>query len=107
VTSIVPGCRPAPFGHLGDGNIHFNVLPPEGASPADFQAEAGRLSSAIADVSLALGGTVSAEHGIGITKRRELIKMLAPVELELMQALKQAWDPGHVFNPEKILSAGN
>jgi FAD/FMN-containing dehydrogenase len=105
VTSITPGCRPAPFGHLGDGNIHFNVLPPEAMPAADFQALAGKLSSAIVDVSLSLGGTVSAEHGIGMTRRNELVKMMSAAELKLMQALKQVWDPKGIFNHGKILFA--
>jgi FAD/FMN-containing dehydrogenase len=107
VIAIVPGCRPAPFGHIGDGNVHFNVLAPEGTSVADFRARACEMASAIADVSLALGGTVSAEHGIGMTKRRELVKMMTPLELHLMATLKRAWDPDDIFNRHKILPTGD
>jgi FAD/FMN-containing dehydrogenase len=105
VIAAVPGCRPAPFGHLGDGNIHFNVLPPPDMAAAAFQARSGELSSVIADVSLALGGTVSAEHGIGITKRQALAKMMSPAELDLMRAIKRGWDPDNVFNRGKLFLA--
>lgn len=101
--SIVPNCQPAPFGHIGDGNVHFNVLPPDGMRVADFLAKASELASAITDVSLTLGGTVSAEHGIGITKRSELVKMMTQTELHLMESLKRAWDPGNSFNQNKVL----
>ncbi|MBA2400110.1 MAG: FAD-binding oxidoreductase [Bradyrhizobium sp.] len=103
VTSLVPGCRPAPFGHLGDGNIHFNVLPPEDMAGDHFGTLTGQLASAIAESSLTLGGTVSAEHGIGLTKRNELIRMMSAAEIELMRAVKRAYDPKGIFNSQTIL----
>ena len=103
VTAVVPGCRPAPFGHLGDGNIHFNVLPPEEMAAPAFEARWCDLAAVIAEVSLGLGGTVSAEHGIGLTKREALAKMLSLTELDVMQTLKAALDPQAVLNPEKVL----
>jgi FAD/FMN-containing dehydrogenase len=103
VDAIVPGCVPIPFGHVGDGNIHFNVLPPAGMVAADFKARWPDLARAIEDVALALGGTVSAEHGIGSVKRAALKRMRSSTELEAMKALKLAFDPTNVFNPGKIL----
>ncbi len=102
VETIVPQCRPMPFGHLGDGNIHFNVLPPIGADAVAFKAKWPDLAAAIADISLDLGGTVSAEHGIGLLKGSELRKMLSPEERLLMRHLKSVLDPQNILNPGKI-----
>jgi len=102
-TRVVPGCRPAPFGHVGDGNIHLNVLPPDGMDAAEFQKRWPDLIAAIAEVSLSLGGTVSAEHGIGLIKRAELKRMLLPAEQDLMRELKAMLDPQNVLNPKKII----
>ena len=103
VGKIMPGCIPVPFGHVGDGNIHFNVLPPLGMLPADFKSSWSELARAIEDVALRLGGTVSAEHGIGLLKRAALRRMRSSTELEAMRALKVAFDPENIFNPGKIL----
>jgi len=101
--AVVPDCRPAPFGHLGDGNIHLNVLPPQAAQPRAFMARWPDLIAAIAEVSLSLGGTVSAEHGIGLIKRAALKTMLSPVEQELMHQLKTLLDPQVNLNPGKVI----
>ncbi len=106
VAALVPGCQPAPFGHIGDGNIHFNVLPPPDMAGEDFRAHWTELSALINDVSLQLGGTISAEHGIGLTKREALQGMLTPAEYDLMRAVKTALDPQGIFNPGKILIGG-
>lgn len=103
VAAIVPQCRPMPFGHLGDGNIiHFNVLPPAGADGVAFEAKWPDLAAAIADVSLSLGGAVSAEHGTGMLKRCELRQMLSPEEQMLMRRLKPVLDSQRILNPGKI-----
>jgi FAD/FMN-containing dehydrogenase len=102
-SGVVPGCIPAPFGHVGDGNIHLNVLPPGGMDAAEFQQRWPDIIAAIAAVALALGGTVSAEHGIGLVKRAALRRMLSPVEHDLMRALKALLDPQSVLNPEKVI----
>lgn len=102
VASVVPGCIPVPFGHVGDGNIHFNVLPPADMPADDFRSRWPDLTHAIEDVALALGGTISAEHGVGSLKRAALKRMRSPLELETMRALKLAFDPHHIFNPGKI-----
>ena len=103
VGAAVPNCRPSPFGHLGDGNIHFNVLPPVDMGASAFAAHWPELVAAIAEVSLALGGTVSAEHGVGLIKRDALKQMLSPVEQGLMHLLKATLDPKAVLNPKKVI----
>jgi FAD/FMN-containing dehydrogenase len=103
VERVVPGCRPVPFGHVGDGNIHFNVLPPVNMPADDFKARWLDLTTAIEDVALGLGGTISAEHGVGSLKRAALRRMRSAVEMEAMQALKTAFDPQNILNPGKIL----
>lgn len=105
VQAVLPGCVPVPFGHVGDGNIHFNVLPPEGMAAADFKAVAGDVAHAIEDVSIAMGGTVSAEHGIGWIKRAALQRMRSAAELDAMARLKAAFDPLGLLNPGKVLFA--
>ncbi|MEZ5788422.1 MAG: FAD-binding oxidoreductase [Xanthobacteraceae bacterium] len=103
VSAIVPGCIAVPFGHVGDGNIHFNVLPPPAMSAEAFSSRHGELARAIESVALSLGGTVSAEHGIGLLKRQALARMKSPAALDAMRALKQAFDPGNILNPGKVL----
>jgi D-lactate dehydrogenase (cytochrome) len=91
------------FGHLGDGNLHYNLAAPDGAAAEPFmdaQAIANRIVHDLVD---AAGGSISAEHGIGQSKRDELARYKAPLELELMRAIKQALDPAGLLNPGKIL----
>jgi FAD/FMN-containing dehydrogenase len=103
VVGIVPGCVPAPFGHVGDGNIHFNMLPLPGMAGEAFRAQWPALSAAIEDAALAQGGTVSAEHGIGLLKRDALRRMRSDTDIEVMRALKGALDPRGLLNPGKIV----
>lgn len=103
VESALAGARPIAFGHLGDGNIHLNVLPPAGMGDDEFRQRSTQLSRLVEDVALALGGTVSAEHGIGQSKRDALQRMLSPPELMLMGAIKSAFDPDNLLNPGKII----
>jgi FAD/FMN-containing dehydrogenase len=103
VTAMVPGCRPLPFGHLGDGNIHFNVTQPPGMSKQAFidgwEAMNARVHAIVAD----MHGSISAEHGIGLLKRDLLPGVKSPVELDLMRAIKAAFDPKGLMNPGKVL----
>lgn len=99
----IPGVRVAPFGHLGDGNVHFNLTQPVTAEPAAFLAHGERITYQIHELAAALDGSFSAEHGIGRLKREELRRYKAPVELALMAALKRALDPKGIMNPGKIL----
>jgi len=101
--AIVPGCRPVPFGHLGDGNVHFNVSQPVGADQAQFLARWGEINDAVNKVVLKYGGSISAEHGIGKLKRDSLAKVKDPVALELMRGLKRMLDPNGILNPGKVL----
>lgn len=101
--AIVDGIRPVPFGHMGDGNIHFNFSQPIGADPKAFMAGAGPVHDAIYAVVLELGGSVSAEHGIGQLKTDLLEKVKDPVAMGMMRAIKGALDPKGILNPGKVL----
>ena len=103
VERLIPGIRPCPFGHMGDGNIHFNFSQPVGADPKAFMAEEKTANAAIYEVVLKLGGSVSAEHGIGQLKTELLKQVKDPVALEMMRAIKQALDPNGIMNPGKML----
>jgi FAD/FMN-containing dehydrogenase len=101
--AIVPGCRPVPFGHLGDGNVHFNVSQPVGADAAQFLAHWDEINGAINKLVLKYNGSISAEHGIGKLKRDLLPKVKDPAALELMRGLKRMLDPNGILNPGKVL----
>ncbi|HEV7325969.1 MAG TPA: FAD-binding oxidoreductase [Bosea sp. (in: a-proteobacteria)] len=103
VEEIVPGCRPVPFGHLGDGNIHFNVSQPVGADKAAYLAGWDAMNEAVHAIVTELKGSISAEHGIGRLKRSLLPGVKDPVELELMRTVKAALDPKGVLNPGSVL----
>ena len=102
VTAAMPGCIAIPFGHVGDGNIHLNVLPPPSMAYADFVQRKSELARLINAVTLSLNGTVSAEHGIGLLKRSSLAEMKSYPALVTMQAIKTALDPLEILNPRKI-----
>ncbi len=103
----VPGVRPCIFGHLGDGNLHFNLTVPEGGDAAAFLAHGTPLTEALFDLVHELGGTIAAEHGIGRLRRDLLPRYKSPVEIELMRAMKQALDPQGIMNPGKVVPAEN
>ncbi|WP_343733057.1 FAD-binding oxidoreductase [Duganella sp.] len=98
-----PGCQLVCFGHLGDGNLHYNVAPPEGISNEDFLVNQDKVNRVVHDSVMAFGGSISAEHGIGALKRGELARYKSPVELNMMRAIKAALDPLGMMNPGKIL----
>jgi FAD/FMN-containing dehydrogenase len=98
-----PGCRLVTFGHLGDGNLHYNVAPPDGVGHEAFLAHQDAVNRIVHDSVAAFGGSISAEHGIGALKREELARTKAPVELGMMRAIKAALDPLGIMNPGKIL----
>ncbi len=91
------------FGHLGDGNLHFNVAPADGHSHAEFLHNQPAINRIVHDCVAANEGSISAEHGIGALKRDELIRYKSPVELNMMRAIKAALDPLGIMNPGKIL----
>jgi FAD/FMN-containing dehydrogenase len=101
IAAVVPGIRPVPFGHVGDGNLHFNFSQPVGADPAGFLAREEQVHRVVHDVVAALGGSISAEHGIGVAKREEIRRYKSPVEIALMQRIKAALDPRGIMNPGK------
>jgi FAD/FMN-containing dehydrogenase len=103
VEKLVPGIRACAFGHMGDGNIHFNFSQPEGADAKAFMAGEEPVHDAIYDVVTRLGGSVSAEHGIGQLKTELLKRVKDPVALEMMRAIKMALDPQGILNPGKVL----
>jgi FAD/FMN-containing dehydrogenase len=103
VELMLPGARPVPFGHLGDGNIHYNVSQPPSMDRAVFLANWETLNAAIHEIVLDLGGSISAEHGIGRLKRDLLPHAKSPLDLELMRKIKQAFDPNGILNPGKLL----
>ncbi|HVX35896.1 MAG TPA: FAD-binding oxidoreductase [Hyphomicrobium sp.] len=103
VDRISPGARPVPFGHFGDGNLHYNVSQPEGANRAQYLALWEPMSDAIFELVSELGGSISAEHGIGQMKRDALRRHKTPVELDMMRAIKHALDPKGILNPGKLL----
>ena len=104
VEAMVPGCRPVPFGHLGDGNIHFNVSQPVGADKAGFLARWSEMNEAVHAIVTELRGSISAEHGIGRLKRDLLPGVKDPVELDLMRTLKRTLDPKRILNPGAVLA---
>jgi len=98
-----PAVRFVTFGHLGDGNLHYNLAAPEGGDAADFMRNAPAVNRIVHDLVVAAGGSISAEHGIGQLKRDELRRYKAPLELELMARIKSALDPQGLLNPGKVL----
>jgi D-lactate dehydrogenase (cytochrome) len=104
VERLIPGIRACPFGHMGDGNIHFNFSQPEGVDGKAWMAANDETAhAAIYEVVMRLGGSVSAEHGIGQLKRELLRQVKDPVALDMMRAIKQALDPKGIMNPGKML----
>jgi FAD/FMN-containing dehydrogenase len=103
VTKLIPGCRPLPFGHLGDGNIHYNVAQPVGADKAEYLSHWEAVNTVVHGIVAKHGGSISAEHGIGVLKRDLLPGVKDPVALELMRTLKRTLDPKGILNPGKVL----
>ena len=97
-----PGLRMFTFGHLGDGNLHFNPLLADGAAaaPGDLQT----VNTVVHDLVTSMGGSISAEHGIGRLRRDELLRYKSPVELQMMAALKTLFDPQNIMNPGKVVA---
>jgi FAD/FMN-containing dehydrogenase len=103
VEATIPGARPVPFGHLGDGNVHYNVSQPVGADKSAFLARWEELNEAVHAVVTRMNGSISAEHGVGVLKRDLLPGVKDPVALEVMRRLKTALDPKGTLNPGKVL----
>jgi FAD/FMN-containing dehydrogenase len=100
----VSGMRLVNFGHLGDGNLHYNVQAPEGAEATAFLREREHeINRIVYDAVAAHGGSISAEHGVGVLKRDELPRYKDATALALMRAVKAALDPRGLFNPGRLL----
>ena len=103
ITALVPGARLVAYGHVGDGNLHFNVSPAAGSDGRSLMAAAGDVRRLVHDLVRDFGGSFSAEHGIGRLKVGELELYEDPVALDLMRTLKAALDPHRIMNPGKVL----
>lgn len=104
VEKALPGIRPVPFGHVGDGNIHFNLSQPIGMGKPAYLARWDEMSAIVHAIVREYGGSISAEHGVGRMKRDEIAATKSPVEIELMRTLKRALDPKNILNPGKVVS---
>ncbi|MCK5275498.1 MAG: hydroxyacid dehydrogenase, partial [Alphaproteobacteria bacterium] len=103
VTAAMPGIRPLPFGHIGDGNIHFNLSQPPGLDTDAFLSHWAEMNRIVHDIVADLDGSISAEHGIGRLKREEITRYKSGVEIELMRKVKAALDPQGIMNPGKVV----
>jgi D-lactate dehydrogenase (cytochrome) len=103
VIKLIPGARPMPFGHVGDGNIHYNITQPEGADKAEFLARWDEVNAVVFAVVKKYGGSISAEHGVGVMKRDILADYKDPVAIDLMHGIKRLLDPNGILNPGKVL----
>src|SRR5690348_4422125 len=99
----LPGIRPIAFGHVGDGNIHFNLTQPEGADTAAYLGRWQEFNDIVHGIVRDLHGSISAEHGVGVMKCEEITHYKSPVEIELMRRIKRALDPGNLMNPGKLV----
>lgn len=106
VEAEFPGVRICAFGHVGDGNLHFNLQQPEGADGRAFLERWQRANRVVHDIVAGLGGSVSAEHGIGRLKTGELARYADPVKLDLIRVLKKALDPRGILNPGALVGNG-
>jgi FAD/FMN-containing dehydrogenase len=104
VAEMVPGIRPVPFGHVGDGNIHFNLSQPEGADREAYLDRWEEVNRAVHELIVAMGGSISAEHGIGHLKATENAHFKSEVEMDLLRRVKQALDPDNLMNPGKVVA---
>jgi FAD/FMN-containing dehydrogenase len=102
VSRLAPGARVVAFGHVGDGNVHFNVIQPTGAEPAAHLSAGEPGSRAIHDLAHGFGGSLSAEHGLGVLKSGEALRYKSAAELAAMRAVRASLDPGRIMNPRVL-----
>lgn len=100
---LIPGIRACPFGHLGDGNLHFNFTQPVKQSRQEFLSQWGALNRLVHDLVAEYGGSFAAEHGVGQLKTGEMLKYKSQTSLQLMRGLKSTFDPQNILNPGKVL----
>ena len=103
VEAAMPGVRVVAFGHIGDGNVHFNLSQPLGADKSAFVGRWNEMNALVHGIVRAMGGSISAEHGVGQLKRDEIAATKSPVEIELMRMLKKTLDPKGILNPGKVV----
>lgn len=103
VEKLIPGARFCTFGHMGDGNLHYNISQPVGADKNEFLSRWGEVNSIVHMIVDRFEGSISAEHGIGVLKRDELLRFKDPVAVNLMQRIKAVFDPAGIMNPGKVL----
>jgi len=104
VLQAIPGARPVSFGHIGDGNIHFNFSAPLTGDEGAFLSRWDEIQRIVHDIVRDFGGSISAEHGIGVQKRDQLAHYKSPVEVELMRTLKRTLDANNILNPGKVVA---
>ena len=104
VLKILPGARPVSFGHIGDGNIHFNFSAPKDGDQTAFLARWEDVQRIVHDIVHEFGGSISAEHGIGVQKRDQLPRYKSAVEMDVMRTLKRTLDPKNILNPGKVIA---
>jgi FAD/FMN-containing dehydrogenase len=104
--AALPGIRPCAFGHVGDGNIHYNLSQPVGMDKTAYLGQWETFNRMVHDIVAGMNGSISAEHGIGLIKRDELLHYKDPVALDLMRTLKRALDPQNILNPGKVIAMG-
>jgi len=105
LTLALPGILVVSYGHVGDGNVHVNALPPQGMAEASFRSWLGPLTEKVNDVVDRFGGSISAEHGIGLSKRAALARRLPEKHRRLMQSIKDVLDPHELLAPGRILAS--
>ena len=104
VTERLPGIGPMAFGHVGDGNIHFNLTQPDDAETSVYLARWQEFNDIVHGIVRELRGSISAERGVGRLKRDEITHCKSAVEIELMRTIKRALDPDNIMNPGKVVS---
>ncbi|MHC1549858.1 FAD-binding oxidoreductase [Phyllobacterium sp. K27] len=103
VLDLIPGARIVSFGHMGDGNLHYNISQPVGVDKQAFLDRWAEVTKHVHDIVRAYNGSISAEHGIGVLKRQELSETKSPVALDLMRRIKKSFDPAGIMNPGKLI----
>ncbi len=103
IARLCPGARPVPFGHFGDGNVHYNVSQPVGMDKAAYLARWDEIAEAVHELVVEMGGSISAEHGVGRMKRGELVRFKSAVEIDMLRSIKRALDPAGILNPGKVV----
>ncbi len=103
VEALVPGCRPVGFGHLGDGNIHYNIAQPIDGDRESFLERWDSISNVVFDIVDDMNGSISAEHGIGIMKKSDLADRANPVKIQMLRQIKQSLDPKNIMNPRVLV----